>query len=67
MGEEIKRVCAISEIGIAAEQLCKGKIKNEIAVMIYNCNIKEIYEQLTKQISLEKRKDKIKKILKKLQ
>ena len=47
-------------------QLCKRENKNEIAVMVHNQEIKQIYNKLMQQISSEKRKDMIKDFIKKI-
>lgn len=47
-------------------QLCKRENKNEIAVMVHNQEIKQIYNKLMQQISAEKRKDMIKDFIKKI-
>lgn len=64
--EEIKRICEIPEIKEAVMQLCKRENKNEIAVMVHNQEIKQIYNKLMQQISAEKRKDMIKDFIKKI-
>ena len=66
MKEEIKRVCEIKEVSHAAMQLCERENKNQIALMVYNQEIEEIYTRLMQQIDAEKRVDKIKEILKKI-
>lgn len=66
MKEEIKRVCEIKEVSHAAMQLCERENKNQIALMVYNQEIEEIYTRLMQQIDAQKRVDKIKEILKKI-
>lgn len=49
-----------------AMQLYERENKNEIAVMVHNQEIKQIYNKLMQQISAEKRKDMIKDFIKKI-
>ena len=45
---------------------CERENKNQIALMVYNQEIEEIYTRLMQQIDAQKRVDKIKEILKKI-